>query len=101
MDSVGNSFTTWRVTPGGRDPTCRVIYNNPDDTETCGPGRVFTSSLTDQSGVNYTSTLRVESISDGLNDTKVECEDASMMDVGVENICIVGKLFTVSYAQKV
>ena len=93
MDPDGDSITTWRVTPGGEDPTCRVVHTELDDTETCGPGRVFTASLTEPSGVNYTSTLRVESISDGLNDTKVECEDTFGMDIGMEKICIIGKLF--------
>ena len=94
VDSVGNSLTTWRVTPDGGEPPCRVIHIDPiGETDTCGPGRVFTSSLTDQSGDNYTSTLSVESLSDGLNDTRVECEDTSLMDVGMEKICIIGKLF--------
>ena len=92
VDSVGIGTTTWRVTPDGGQPPCRVIHNHQDDTETCGPGRVFTSSLTDQSGDSYTSTLRVESIFDGLNDTRVECQDPFLMDVGMENICIIGKL---------
>ena len=92
MDSVGNGLTIWRVTPDGGGSLCLVIHNNPTETDTCGPRRVFTSSLTDQSGYSYTSTLRVESIFDGLNDTRVECQDTSSMDVGMENICIIGKL---------
>ena len=92
-DSVGLGTTTWRVTPDGGEPPCRVIHNRPNDTDTCGPGRVFTSSLTGRSGDNYISTLRVESISDGLNDIRVECEDPFGMDVGMENICIIGKYF--------
>ena len=88
--SVGIGTTIWRVTPGGGEPTC-VIHNRPNDTDTCGPGGVFTSSLRDQSGDNYTSTLKVESISDDLRGTRVECEDPFGMDVGMENICIMGK----------
>ena len=94
MDPIVGRTTTWRVTPDGGEPPCHVIHNRPNDTDTCGPGRVFTSSLTDRSGDNYTSILSVESISDGLNDTRVECEDALQMDVGMENICIIGKLFS-------
>ena len=77
-----------------------MVHNDPNETDTCGPGRAFTASLTNRFGDSYTSTLRVESISDGLNDTRVECEDALQMDVGMENICIISKAFTVSYAQK-
>ena len=94
VDPFGIGTTTWRVTPDGGEPSCRLLHNDPSVTDTCGPGRIFTSSLTNQSGNNYTSTLRVESISDGLNDTRVECEDPFSMDVGMENICIIGKSFT-------
>ena len=92
-DPDGYSFTSWIVTRDGED--CVLRHNVPNDVSTCGPGLIFTASLTDQSGDNYTSTLRVESISDGLNDTRVECEDASS-NVGMENICIISKLFIAS-----
>ena len=92
MDPVGIGTTTWRVTPDGGEPPCRVIHNRLNEVDICGPGGVFTSSLTDQSGDSYISTLRVESIFDGLNDTRVECQDTLLMDVGMENICIIGKL---------
>ena len=73
---------------------CVLRHTKPNDTDTCGPGRVFTASLTDKSGANYTSTLRVESISDGLNDTRVLCKYASSNDS--TTICIISKLFITS-----
>ena len=68
-------------------------HNLPDDMDTCGPGGVFTSSLTGQSGDNttFTSTLSVESISESLNRTRVECLDAGLETVGSKDICIVGE----------
>ena len=93
VDPDGDSFTTWIVTLDGGEQDCILRHNRPNDVDTCGPGQAFTASLTNRSGDNYTSTLRVESISDGLNDTRVECENALQMDVGMENICIIGKLF--------
>ena len=96
VDPDGNSFTTWIVTLDGGEQDCILRHNRPNEVATCGPGQLFTSSFTDQSGDNYTSTLRVESISDSLNGTRVECEDPSLMDVGMENICIIGKSFITS-----
>ena len=92
VNSVATSFTIWRLTPNGGVPSCAVRHNLPD-MDTCGPGRVFTSSLTGQSGDNtsFTSTLSVESISESLNGTTVQCEDAMMNTVGSMDICIVGK----------
>ena len=94
VDTVGIGTTTWRVTPGGGEEDCVLRHSVPNEFSTCGPGGVFTSSLTNQSGDNYTSTLRVELISDGLNDTRVECEDQYLMNVGMKNICIIGKSIT-------
>ena len=90
--------TTWRLTPGGVESQCIVLYNLPDLMQTCGPGRVFTSSLTDQSGDNttFTSTLSVESISESLNRTRVECLHAGLETVGSMGICIVGKSYIVT-----
>ena len=86
-------FTAWTLTPDGGEPECIVLHNRPGAMLTCGPGRVFTSSLTGQSGDNtaFTSTLSVESISESLNGTTVECDDAMMNTVGSKHICIVGK----------
>ena len=94
MCRVDNAtYTTWAVTPSGGVKDCVLRHNKQNENDTCGPGGVFNASLTDQSGDNYTSILRVESISDGLNDTRVKCEDPFRMDVGMETICIIGKLF--------
>ena len=92
VDPDGISFTTWRVTLDGGEQDCILRHNRPNEVETCGPGQLFTSSFTSQSGDNYTSTLRVESISDDLNSTSVECEGPAMA-VGNENICIIGKSY--------
>ena len=92
VNSVATSSTVWTLTPDGSE--CIVLHNRPGTMQTCGPGRVFTSSLTGQSGDNtsFTSTLSVESISESLNGTIVECEDALVMNtVGSMDICIVGK----------
>ena len=99
VNSVAASFTVWRLTPGGEEPRCNVVHNDPDDTQTCGPGRVFTSSLTGQTSgdhTTFTSTLSVESISESLNGTRVECLDADASTVGSNDICIVGKSYIVT-----
>ena len=92
VNSEPRFSTTWRLTPNGGAPSCIVQHNIPDML-TCGPGRVFTSSLTGQSGDNtsFTSTLSVESISESLNGTIVECLDEDTSTVGSTDICIVGK----------
>ena len=94
VDPDGISVTSWVVTPDGGVQDCVLRHNKENEVATCGPEQLFTSSFTNynQSGDNYTSTLSVESISDDLNSTSVECEGAAM-NVGKENICIIGKLF--------
>ena len=93
VDPTGISFTVWIVEGGEQD--CILRHNKPNEVATCGPEQLFTSSFINQNGDNYTSTLSVESISDDLNRTRVECED-TVMEIGKENICIIGK----SYAHK-
>ena len=93
---VGNSllvsFTRWEITPDG---ACFVLHNIPDEMDRCGPDRIFTSSLTGQTGLNYTSSLRAEDVPLSLNWTVVECVDgASLQTIGSTNICIVGKYNT-------
>ena len=61
------SFTSWEVTHDGEESACTVRHNVPDDMDTCGPGGVFTSSLTGQTGLNYTSSLRAEDVPLSLN----------------------------------
>ena len=76
---------------GGGDPVCTVQHNIPDEMQTCGPGGVFTSSLTGQTELNYTSSLRAEDVPLSLNGTRVECVDgADLQIVGSANICIAG-----------
>ena len=73
MNSEPRFSTNWRLTPDGEEPECIVLHNRPGAMQTCGPGDVFTSSLTGQSGDNtsFTSTLSVESITESLNGTIV------------------------------
>ena len=93
VNSDARFTTTWTLTPDGGVPSCIVQHIQPDDMDACGPGRVFTSSLTGQSGDNtsFTSTLSVESVSESLNRTRVECLDAGLETVGSKDICIVGE----------
>ena len=93
---VGNSLsvsnTRWEITPDGGEPACIVAHNQPDEMLDCGPGEIFTSSLTGQTGVNYTSSLRAEDVPLSLSGTVVECWDgADLQTIGSANICIVGK----------
>ena len=93
---VGNSesisTTHWEITPDGGDPACVVLHNIPELMQNCGPDRIFTSSLTGRTGLNYTSSLRAEDVPLSLNGTMVECVDgADLQTIGSTNICIVGK----------
>ena len=89
---VGNSLLTsttrWEITPDGGEPPCAVFHNVPDEMQRCGPGDIFTSSLTGQTGVSYTSSLRAEDV---LSGTVVECRDAALQIIGSASICIIGK----------
>ena len=92
-NSLSVSITLWDITPdGGGDPACFVLHNQPAVMQTCGPGDIFTSSLTGQTGVNYTSSLRAEDVPLSLNWTVVECVDgADLRTIGSTNICIIGE----------
>ena len=63
---VGNSelvsFTHWEITPGGVRPECIVLHSIPEQTTSCGPEDIFTSSLDVDAEVNYTSSLRAEDV---------------------------------------
>ena len=93
---VGNSLsvssTRWEITPdGGGDTVCTVTHYIPDEMDSCGPGDIFTSSLTGRDGVNYTSSLRAEDVPLSLNWTVVECVDgADLETIGSANICVIG-----------
>ena len=75
---VGNSqlsaTTRWDITPDGGEPACIVLHNQPEQMMSCGPERIFRSSLTGRTGVNYTSSLRAEDVPLSLNGTVVECQ---------------------------
>ena len=93
---VGNSLLTsatrWDITPDGGEPACIVLHNRPEQIQNCGPDRIFTSSLTGQTGLNYTSSLRAEDVPLSLNWTVVECVDgAGPQPIGSANICIICK----------
>ena len=90
-----NSFTQWEITPDGGEPSCIVLHNEPTVMLSCGPEDIFTSSLTGQTGLSYTSSLRAEDVPLGLNGTVVECRDgADIQIIGSTTICIVGKYNT-------
>ena len=96
---VGNSLsvstTRWEITPDGGESACLVLHNQPSVMQSCGPDRIFTSSLTGRDGLSYTSSLRAEDVPLSLNGTVVECVDgADLQIIGSANICIVGKYNT-------
>ena len=93
---VGNSLsvstTRWDITPDGGEPACIVFHNQPGEMQRCGPDRIFTSSLTGQTGVNYTSSLRAEDVPLSLSGTVVECVDgADLQTIGSTTICIISR----------
>ena len=91
-NSISFSFTRWVITPDGGEPACIVSHNIPDEMQSCGPGEVFTSFLTGQTGLNYTSSLRAEDVPLSLNATVVKCVDGSDLQIiGSTTICIVGR----------
>ena len=99
---VGNSefssFTGWEITPDGGEPPCVVVHNQPEQMQRCGTDRIFTSSLTGQTGLNYTSSLRAEDVPLSLNRTVVECVDgADLQIIGSYNICVIGKSYSPCY----
>ena len=99
---VGNSesisTTRWEITPDGGEPACVVSHNQPDEMQNCGPGDIFTSSLTGQTGVNYTSSLRAEDVPLSLNGTVVECVDgADPQTIGSATICVIGRSYSPCY----
>ena len=60
--------------------------------DTCGPDRQFHSNHTEGSGNYKNSSLRVDSITEDLNETHVKCVDGINLDmIGAYDICIVGK----------
>ena len=81
----------WRVASAvGGFSLCVVFHDTPSVNDTCGPMDVFTAVV---SGDNMTSILSVQSVTDDLNGTRVEC---AVGDVD-EEICIVGQRIIVYY----
>ena len=101
---VGNSLLTsntqWEISPDGGEPACLVLHNQPELMTSCGPGDIFTSSLTGQTGLNYTSSLRAEDVPLSLSGTVVECVDgADLQTIGSTNICVIGRSYSPCYVQ--
>ena len=93
---VGNSLsvsnTRWDISPDGGEPVCVVSHNQPDEMLICGPGEIFVSSLTGQTGLNYTSSLRAEDVPLSISKTMVECVDGlDLQTIGSANICVICK----------
>ena len=104
ISCVGNSLlisnTRWEISPDGGEPACTVLHNRPEQMQNCGPGGIFTSSLTGQTGVNYTSSLRAEDVPLNLNGTVVECVDgATLQPIGSTSICVIGRSYSPCYVQ--
>ena len=99
-NSLLNSNTGWEITPDGGEPACIVVHNRPEQMQSCGTERIFTSSLTGQTGLNYTSSLRAEDVPLSLNWTVVECVDgADLQLIGSANICVICKSYSPCYVQ--
>lgn len=88
---VNSGAASWIITPGGQDGVCSYssVYPNEDS---CGPGRRFTSSRTEESSTPLSSSLSV-ALSNDLNGTLVQCADATVFDsfIGSYNICVLGE----------
>ena len=92
------SITNWRVNSGGDETDCNYLHNSPN-TDTCGPGGIFTSSVTDVNGDPRNSSLSVDSITSDLSGTSVRCADGIVNIIGSRDICVIGiMLICVSYS---
>ena len=90
--------TIWRVNSGKGQDSCIYDRNDPN-TQTCGPGNIFTSSVTVVNGDLNNSSLSVDSITSDLSGTSVTCIDGNAIIIGSRNICVIGKrLICVSYS---
>ena len=95
---VSTAVTIWTVNSGGDETSCNYVRNSPN-TETCGPGAIFTSSVTDMNGDPNNSSLSVDSVTSDLSGTSVTCTDGNDDLIGSRNICVIGKrLICVSYS---
>ena len=86
------AFTIWRVNSGGVEDSCTYSQNSLLNTETCGPGGRFTSSVTDVNGDPSNSSLSANSITSDLSGTSVTCSDGNAVIIGSSSICVIGKM---------
>ena len=92
------AVTVWRVNSGGNQDSCIYARDDPN-TDTCGPGGIFTSSVTDVNGDPRNSSLSVDLITSDLSGTSVTCSDGNANIIGSRDICVIGKMFIcVSYS---
>ena len=92
---VADIATLWTVTPAGDNGLC-IYASSSRLPDMCGPGGRFTSSQTDVNGDTNNSSLSVDSITVDLNETLVECHDLAGDLIGSNDICIVGKVTSLS-----
>ena len=85
------TLTAWTVNSGGDETSCNYRRNDPLNTETCGPGGRFTSSVTDVNENPNNSSLSVDSVTSDLSGTSVTCTDGNAIIIGIRNICVIGK----------
>ena len=85
------SIIIWVVNSGGYETICIYLRNSPN-TQTCGPGGRFTSSVTDVNGDPSNSSLSVDSITSDLSGTSVTCSDGNDNLIGSKDICVIGKI---------
>ena len=92
------SIIIWVVNSGGYETICIYLRNSPN-TQTCGPGGRFTSSVTDVNGDPSNSSLSVDSITSDLSGTSVTCAYGNAIIIGSSSICVIGKgLICMSYS---
>ena len=85
------TVTIWIVNSGGNSDSCTYSRNNPLNTENCGPGDIFTSSVTDVNVDPNNSSLSVDSITSDLSGTSVTCSDGNDNTIGSKVICVIGE----------
>ena len=73
------------------ESSCNYRRNDPN-VQMCGPGDIFTSSVTDENGDPNNSSLSVDSVTSDLSGTSVTCIDGNAIIIGSRNICVIGKM---------
>ena len=84
------NLTTWTVNSGENEDSC-TYRRNDRNTQTCGPGGIFTSSVSDVNGDPSNSSLSVDSITRDLSGTSVRCADGNDNTIGSKVICVIGE----------